>query len=55
MNTLLLIKKQIEKASAIHDAQITHTAYRGVDYDVNCTEQKETHGTFCYRGRIYTK
>ena len=55
MNTLLLIKKQIEKASAIHDAQITHTAYRGVDYDVNCAEQKETHGTYCYRGRIYTK
>ena len=30
MNTLQLIKKQINKASAIHDAQITHTAYRGV-------------------------
>lgn len=55
MNTLLLIKKQIEKASALHDAQITHTAYRGVDYDVNCAKQEETHGTYCYRGRIYTK
>ena len=55
MNTLLLIKKQIEKASALHDAQITHTAYRGVDYDVNCAEHKETHGTFCYRGHTYTK
>ena len=29
MNTLQLIKKQINKAS-VHDAQITHTAYRGV-------------------------
>ena len=45
MNTLNLIKKQIEKASALHDAQIANTAYRGVKYD----------GTFCYRGRTYTK
>ncbi len=29
MNTLNLIKKQIEKAAALHDAQIYHTAYRG--------------------------
>ena len=27
MNTLTLIKKQIQKQSALHDAQITHTAY----------------------------
>ena len=55
MNTLTLIKKQIEKAAAIHDAQITHTAYRGVEYDQRCVESKESHGTFCYRGRTYTK
>lgn len=55
MNTLNMIRKQIEKASALHDAQITHTAYRGVKYEVNCAEHKESHGTFCYRGRIYTK
>ena len=30
MNTLNLIKKQIDKASALHDAQISHTAYRGI-------------------------
>ena len=30
MNTLNLIKKQIEKASALHDAQIANTTYRGV-------------------------
>ena len=54
MNTLALIKKQIEKQSAIHDAQITHTAYRGVEYQV-CECPEERHGTFCYRGRIYTK
>ncbi len=55
MNTLTLIKKQIEKAAALHDAQITHTAYRGVEYDQRCVESKESHGTFCYRGRTYTK
>tara|TARA_A100001388_G_C28508775_1_gene375213 strand:- start:244 stop:411 length:168 start_codon:yes stop_codon:yes gene_type:complete len=55
MNTLTIIKKQIEKQSAIHDAQISHTAYRGVKYNVNCAEQQDLHGTYCYRGRTYTK
>ncbi len=54
MNTLLMIKKQIDKAAALHDAQITHTAYRGVKCEVH-KAGKESHGTFCYRGRIYTK
>ena len=54
MNTLNLIKKQIEKAAALHDAQIANTAYRGVKY--NCKQDgQEVHGTFCYRGRTYTK
>ena len=55
MNTLQMIKKQIDKASALHDAQISHTAYRGVEYDVNCATYKDVHGTFCYRGRTYKK
>ena len=55
MNTLNIIKKQINKAAALHDAQLNHTAYRGVEYNVNCDKQKETHGTYCYRGRIYSK
>jgi hypothetical protein len=55
MNTLTIIKKQIEKQAALHDAQLTHTAYRGVKYNANRVESKETHGTFCYRGRTYTK
>tara|TARA_R100000479_G_scaffold139436_1_gene75543 strand:+ start:242 stop:406 length:165 start_codon:yes stop_codon:yes gene_type:complete len=54
MNTLQIIKKQINKASAIHDAQITHTAYRGVKCEVRKAGE-ESHGTFCYRGRTYTK
>ena len=55
MNTLNLIRKQINKASALHDAQIAHTAYRGVEYDTRCVETKETHGAFCYRGTAYAK
>ena len=55
MNTLNLIKKQINKAAALHDSQILHTAYRGVEYDVNCATHEDRHGTFCYRGRIYKK
>ena len=55
MNTLNLIKKQIEKAAALHDAQITHTSYRGVEYDTRCVESKVPHGTFCYRGKTYVK
>lgn len=55
MNTLQMIKEQIQKASALHDAQIFHTAYRGVEFEVGSHEPKETHGTFHYRGHTYTK
>mgnify|MGYP003312624422 FL=1 len=55
MNTLNLIRKQIQKASALHDAQILHSTYRGVKYDTRCVESKESHGTFCYRGKTYSK
>jgi len=50
-----MIKKQIAKASAIHNAQMTHTTYRGVAYEVNGGGHDEPHGAYCYRGRIYTK
>ena len=55
MNTLTIIKKQIQKAARLHDAQVLHTSYRGVEYDTRCVESKESHGTFCYRGHTYTK
>ena len=42
MNTLSLIKKQINKASALHDAQITHTAYRGVKCEVRNQQKSLT-------------
>ena len=54
MNTLTIIKNQIDKAAALHDAQINITKYRGVDCSVNQAND-QTHGTFCYRGRTYTK
>jgi hypothetical protein len=54
MNTLTLIKKQIDKAAALHDAQINVTKYRGVDCVVHQAPE-ETHGTYCYRGRTYVK
>ncbi len=54
MNTLTLIKKQIDKAAALHDAQIHVTKYRGVDCAVHQASE-ETHCTFCYRGRTYVK
>ena len=54
MNTLNLIKKQINKAAALHDAQIAMTTYRGVKYE--CQQGGEqVHGTFCYRGHSYNK
>ena len=35
-------------------ARINDTHYRGVEYTpISCTH--ETHGTFVYRGRTYTK
>jgi hypothetical protein len=55
MNTLNLIRKQINKAAALHNAQISHTSYRGVEYDTRCVESTESHGTFCYRGQSYAK
>ena len=54
MSTLTLIKKQIQKAAALHDAQIAMTSYRGVKYE--CQQGgEEIHGTFCYRGHSYNK
>ena len=55
MNTLSLIKKQIEKASALHDVQIAMTSYRGVKFECKQGDPSEVHGTFCYRGHTYNK
>ena len=55
MNTLTIIKKQIQKASALHDAQIAMTTYRGVKFECKTGDADEVHGTFCYRGHTYNK
>ena len=55
MNTLNLIKKQIDKAAALHDAQIAMTTYRGVKFECKEGAVDEVHGTFCYRGHTYQK
>ena len=55
MNTLNLIKRQIEKAAALHNAQIAVTTYRGVKFECKQGQESETHGTFCYRGHTYNK
>ena len=43
MNTLTLIKKQIEKAAALHDAQIAMTSCRGVKVECQQGQESETH------------
>ena len=54
MNTLAIIQKNIQKARAQSDARISVTKYRGVDCEVH-QEGNDSQGTFCYRGRTYTK
>ncbi len=36
-------------------ARLREVAYRGVHYDMPNRHEEETHGTFVYRGRTYTK
>ena len=53
MNTLNLIKKQLQAKQKI-ESYNRSIAYRGIKYDI-CHEDTATRGTFCYRGRTYTK
>ena len=55
MNTLNIIKNQIQKAASLHDAQIAMTTYRGVKFECKQGATDEVHGTFCYRGHTYNK
>ncbi len=55
MNTLNLVRKQINKRAALHDAQIHATTYRGIEYDPSEMLTNETHGIFTYRGKQYSK
>ena len=46
---MLRAKREFESA------RLREAAYRGVHYDMPNRPQEETHGTFVYRGRTYTK
>ena len=54
MNTLALIQKQLQKAAKVA-AYNRSIAYRGVQYTPGTGDSAESHGTFVYRGRTYTK
>ena len=54
MNTLALIQKRLKAQQKVED--YNHSiAYRGVAYDPKSIQSDESHGTFVYRGRTYTK
>ena len=53
MNHLAIIQRKLTKEQKVKDYNRS-VAYRGVRYEV-CHPRKETHGSFCYRGRTYVK
>ena len=53
MNALTLIQKRLQQQNKVA-AYNKSIAYRGVRY-VPSGPDTERHGTFTYRGRIYTK
>ena len=65
MNTLALIQKRLQTQHKVEDYNrsiayrgVAHNrsiAYRGVNYKPGSGDSTETHGTFVYRGRTYTK
>ena len=54
MNTLALIQKRLQDQQKVQDYNRS-IAYRGVTYSPGSGDSAETHGTFVYRGRTYTK
>ena len=55
MNTLNLIRDQINRAENRRRARLSNAAYRGTIYEIGTHAPVETHGTFQYRGGTYTK
>ena len=55
MNTLNLIRDQINRAERKRRAQLSNVAYRGNVYEIGSHEPADHHGTFVYRGHVYTK
>ena len=56
MNTLTLIKKQIEKQFLLLCMMLRFLTLPIVVLSmISVVSNKESHGTYCYRGRTYTK
>ena len=48
-------ERMLRAKREFESARLREVAYRGVHYDVPNRPEEETHGTFVYRGRTYTK
>tara|TARA_B100000085_G_scaffold32856_1_gene27056 strand:+ start:186 stop:371 length:186 start_codon:yes stop_codon:yes gene_type:complete len=48
-------RNMVRARKEFESARLREAAYRGVHYDLPNRPQEETHGTFVYRGRTYTK
>ena len=48
-------ERMIRAKREFESARLREVAYRGVHYDMPNRPNEETHGTFVYRGRTYTK
>ena len=48
-------RNMVRARKEFESARLREAAYRGVHYDMPNRPQEETHGTFVYRGRTYTK
>ena len=53
MNALAIIQQKLQHEQKVA-AYNKSVLYRGIEYEI-CHETKETHGSFCYRGRTYSK
>ena len=54
MNALALIQKRLQTQQKV-ESYNRSIAYRGHAYDICKKEPEITHGSYCYRGRIYTR
>ena len=48
-------ERMLRAQREFESARLREVAYRGVHYDVPNRPSEETHGSFVYRGRTYTK
>ena len=55
MNTLNLIRDQINRAERKRRNRLSNVAYRGTVYEIGTHEPVDHHGTFVYRGHVYNK